>query len=254
MHLASHGLTKTAMVIAHLTTNSFSEFFENRSTTQTQVSTPRLSTRLYYLIGKMPPYKTCRNHFDVVKRIPTSTPNVFSQPRKDNMKPIIGDEQRSYAGPIRWPVIIVHRKSLPRDQSSNSSLFAARAAPVIQDFDFRDSDFVSGDISTNMFARLRLAMEQDNLFTRVKDKHASITFPQNFTIRDGLLFWRRFNNASLYIPPSMPNLRKYIYSQCHGNPIVGHFGIKKTLDRIRRTYWWPGMVRDVKENISKCFS
>ena len=199
-----------------------------------------------------PWYKTCRNHFDVVKRIPTSTPNVFSQPRTDNMKPIIGDEQRSYAGPIRWPVIIVHRKTLPRDRSSSSSLFAARAAPVIQDFDFRGSDFVSGDISTDMFARLKLAMEQDNLFTRVKDKHASITFPQNFTIRDGLLFWRRFNNSSLYIPPSMPNLRKYIYSQCHGNPIVGHFGIKKTLDRIRRTYWWPGIVKDVKENISKC--
>ena len=186
--------------------------------------------------------------YDVVERLPKFTANVFSLPCVDGAKPIRGEEHRSYAGPIQWPVIIVHINSM------TDTFIAANAdsPQPIQDYDFSDSDFVSGNFSDNMFDRLKTALEQDKLYQRVKNKDASIKHPQNFTLNDGLLFWRKDNNASLYIPSSMPNLRKYIFSQCHGNPVVGHFGVKKTLARIRRNYWWSGMVRDVRENISHC--
>ncbi len=53
----------------------------------------------------------------------------------------------------------------------------------------------------------------------------------------------------LYIP-------KVIYleliSRHHDNPLVGHFGIKKTRELIARKYYWPTLQQDVKAYIKGC--
>lgn len=43
-----------------------------------------------------------------------------------------------------------------------------------------------------------------------------------------------------------------ILSQAHNNPIASHGGIHKTIERIRRCYFWPGLVVDVKAYINAC--
>jgi Integrase zinc binding domain len=39
---------------------------------------------------------------------------------------------------------------------------------------------------------------------------------------------------------------------CHSSPFGGHSGITKTLFRIQTRFWWPGMLRDIREGIRGC--
>lgn len=40
--------------------------------------------------------------------------------------------------------------------------------------------------------------------------------------------------------------------KAHDNPLAAHFGINKTLSRIRKYYFWPGMVNSVRYYINSC--
>jgi len=71
-----------------------------------------LSTKYTYILPEWtsaPWYKTFMCYFDVVKRIPKNTPNVFNQPLTGSMEPVPGEEQRTYAGPTTWPVIVIYK-------------------------------------------------------------------------------------------------------------------------------------------------
>lgn len=47
-------------------------------------------------------------------------------------------------------------------------------------------------------------------------------------------------------------LRHTILSECHGSSTCGHFGVKKTLQRLRQRFYWLGMRRDVEEWCRTC--
>lgn len=57
------------------------------------------------------------------------------------------------------------------------------------------------------------------------------------------------NSWKLWIPSK---LRKDIISNAHDVPVAAHGGMAKTLELLRRTFFWPGMVRDVREYIRNC--
>jgi len=40
--------------------------------------------------------------------------------------------------------------------------------------------------------------------------------------------------------------------KAHDDPLASHGGVHKSLERIRRYYFWPGLVTDVKEYIGNC--
>jgi Integrase zinc binding domain len=65
--------------------------------------------------------------------------------------------------------------------------------------------------------------------------------------QSGLL--RRHN--SVFVPAS-PALRNEILEMVHDDPLSGHFGIKKTLELLARSWWWPGMKQSVREYIKTC--
>lgn len=52
------------------------------------------------------------------------------------------------------------------------------------------------------------------------------------------------NAWKLWIPL---NLRADVIKAHHDTPAASHGGISKTLDLIRRTFFWPGMVKDVRD-------
>lgn len=98
--------------------------------------------------------------------------------------------------------------------------------------------------------------EYKDLVRRVE---SNINFTPDLKIIDGYLY-RRTDHAvgdpliddlawKLWIPPSMvPEvLRKH-----HDDPLSSHCGIGKTLERIRRYYFWPNLVFDVKNYINSC--
>jgi hypothetical protein len=68
--------------------------------------------------------------------------------------------------------------------------------------------------------------------------------------------WNKTNNlvyfkGRLYVPQDK-TLRKEIMEQYHDAPIAGHLGVQKTLERLRRTWFWPGMLQQVKEYVLSC--
>ena len=38
----------------------------------------------------------------------------------------------------------------------------------------------------------------------------------------------------------------------HDMPMAGHVGVERTLQRIRKRFWWPGVAKDVKNYVQSC--
>jgi hypothetical protein len=56
-------------------------------------------------------------------------------------------------------------------------------------------------------------------------------------------------NKRVYVPTG---LRKELVSHEHGLPAYGHQGTRKTLERISRSYYFPGIRKTVKEVVASC--
>lgn len=48
------------------------------------------------------------------------------------------------------------------------------------------------------------------------------------------------------------NLRNDVIKRAHDDPIASHGGMVKTIELIRRYFYWPGLVKDVREYIRNC--
>lgn len=48
------------------------------------------------------------------------------------------------------------------------------------------------------------------------------------------------------------NQRESVMEQCHNPPLSSHGGYHKTIDRVRRDFYWPNMDRDVRSFVRKC--
>ena len=65
--------------------------------------------------------------------------------------------------------------------------------------------------------------------------------------KDGL--WRK--DGKIYIP-KREGLREEILEEYHALPVAGHPGIQSTRDLIERSYWWPGIAKDIEEYVKGC--
>jgi hypothetical protein len=48
--------------------------------------------------------------------------------------------------------------------------------------------------------------------------------------------------------------RRIVLEMCHCDPLAGHFGYKRTLEKVRRHYTWATVRRDVKEFVDACLA
>src|ERR1700720_3453770 len=65
---------------------------------------------------------------------------------------------------------------------------------------------------------------------------------RHYHIRDGLIFC----GSQLYIPSS-DEIKSQLMSEAHDSAVGGHLGVVKTMDALSRSFYWPKMVKDVKE-------
>ncbi|XP_070203049.1 uncharacterized protein [Littorina saxatilis] len=56
-------------------------------------------------------------------------------------------------------------------------------------------------------------------------------------------------SSKVVVPKEM---RSKVLSFGHDHPMTGHLGQKKTTDRIRCEFWWPGLVGDIKRYCLSC--
>jgi hypothetical protein len=94
----------------------------------------------------------------------------------------------------------------------------------------------------HLLERIRTCKSREHVVTqRMKDK------PHLFNEQGGLLY----AEGKLYIPPN-PKLRQDIMRDMHDAPVAGHPGVFRTDELIRRQYWWPSLLTDVKKYVKGC--
>jgi hypothetical protein len=73
--------------------------------------------------------------------------------------------------------------------------------------------------------------------------------PQQLVVRRGLLYLG--NTDRLYIPADGP-LRMRLLQECHDVPTAGHLGKDKTLEQVKRRFYWPRMDAEVLQYVRTC--
>ena len=77
----------------------------------------------------------------------------------------------------------------------------------------------------------------------------------NFVMHNGLLYRlveKRtvgIKSRVLYLPKSMINDVLKMY---HDHPMSGHFGVWRTLHKVKTKFWWPNMRQSIEHYISSC--
>ncbi len=103
------------------------------------------------------------------------------------------------------------------------------------------------DVTSTITNDILASLANDDSATSFIDK---VNNPNNddFTINDkGLLCYK-----GRYYVPDKDSLRLRIIQERHDNKTAGHPGQRKTLQNIRRDYWWPGMKDLVNEFVDTC--
>ena len=83
---------------------------------------------------------------------------------------------------------------------------------------------------------------------------AALTYPHFIVVRDRLYRVSRDTQSEevvtqLLVPRSR---REMVFQAAHYNPMPGHLGYEKTLDRIMARFYWPGIRAEVRRWCASC--
>ena len=90
---------------------------------------------------------------------------------------------------------------------------------------------------------IKQGYSKDTWFTDPQCTHER----QNLVNKNGL--W--YQQQAIVVPKYL-RLRTWIMQEFHDSPYAGHMGVSKTLQLIKRYYWWPRMKQDVAKYIKHC--
>ena len=69
----------------------------------------------------------------------------------------------------------------------------------------------------------------------------------SITFKDGLFF-----KEHKVVIPDVKSLKKDVLQEHHDSLYGGHLGFNKTLEKVCRLFWWPGIYQDVKDHVLTC--
>lgn len=104
-----------------------------------------------------------------------------------------------------------------------------------------DSIFLR-NIDIDLKDKIVIAMDQDSLARDAIQAIKEFGIPPlrtalvEWKLKDGLLYFKN----KVYIPENL-DLRREVLSRHHDLPVMGHPGMFKTLELVKRSYWWPGL-------------
>ncbi|KAK1916916.1 hypothetical protein P3342_004471 [Pyrenophora teres f. teres] len=110
------------------------------------------------------------------------------------------------------------------------------------------------DVTTRAYKRNDVAQQ---LIAAIQDPTV-IRWPKNLRkqVRVPMIDCRVYNGKLFYrdrlYAPADDELRSQIVYRAHSSGPAGHPGRVKTLDLITRTWWWPGMSRDIEQYVKAC--
>jgi hypothetical protein len=68
----------------------------------------------------------------------------------------------------------------------------------------------------------------------------------------GKVLWRVHEGNYQVVIPDDEELKELILKEMHDIPSAGHLAREKTLERIRRRFWWPGWAKDGTQWVAEC--
>ena len=80
-----------------------------------------------------------------------------------------------------------------------------------------------------------------------KVAHKIVLESQHYDIIDGILYHENPNHPGRWCIVVPKDLRSQLLAEAHSGCFGGHFSEKKVYDKIRRSYWWYGLRRDVRK-------
>src|SRR6185437_13936138 len=86
------------------------------------------------------------------------------------------------------------------------------------------------------------------LASKQQIRDATAPSPQ-LLVRRGLVYLG--DSDRLYIPADAA-LRTRLLHECHDLPTAGHLGKDKTLEQVKRRFYWPRMDADVLQYVRTC--
>ena len=103
----------------------------------------------------------------------------------------------------------------------------------------------------------KIKMEQENdpevqrtiTSIRAGKKMESFALHENTLFRLAATRDRETKSKIPWLPRSMINT---VLRTFHDNPLSGHFGIQRTMNRIRRRFWWPEMRATIENYVLSC--
>ena len=101
------------------------------------------------------------------------------------------------------------------------------------------------DIHTDPFAQEVLDHIDPSRASCSKAQHPRVDYSQ-FTWQNDTLFYK----GLIYVPDGSSRLK--VLQHCHDTYMAGHFGIQKTLELVRRAFWWPKLHSFVEEYVRTC--
>ncbi|GBG89932.1 hypothetical protein CBR_g49782 [Chara braunii] len=111
------------------------------------------------------------------------------------------------------------------------------------------STFEIDDDLRNSFIR---AYQADPEF---RDKYVNCSSPNpapsHYWIQEGYLLVHT-RGKDLLCVPSDPHLGTRLLGELHDAPAIGHFGVNRTIGRLRKRFWWTGLLDDVTRYCESC--
>ena len=71
--------------------------------------------------------------------------------------------------------------------------------------------------------------------------------PKGYSLQNGLLLYK----GRIYLG-TCEALKTAILHQVHDSPLGGHSGFLKTLHRVKKDFYWPGLRADMRKLVKEC--
>jgi len=98
----------------------------------------------------------------------------------------------------------------------------------------------------DIIENIRKETAQDKFTQQIKQRLEDEKYEDpNMRYQDGLLLYEEL----IYVPR---RIRQQVIQQGHDQPTAGHFGVERTLEKITREYYFPGMRQAVEKHIKQC--
>lgn len=105
----------------------------------------------------------------------------------------------------------------------------------------------------NFRQRIRKAQKLDPELKGVFEKLLTKSIEKGYINIEGILYYRgiRDRNMRIVVPQKLVSEILYLF---HDHIVGGHQGKDRTIERIRRTFYWKSMNRDIQNYVSSCIT